>query len=256
MKGNYTNRKDALRALRRDRIKRNKVLWGFFVLAFILSFLCPILVNYIFCDIFYPTENAILNGLANISFGYFSGFLVYLFSSFLPESKRDIEIIDSIYFKLYDISMMLEDIEQDFLPENVKSTPSIIRTNFCNYLLKDGNVEQFNTTDDLPTIISIDKIHFRALELRLSWIKEEIDKFIASYRRELRSDEIQCLLWLSSLKDALMKIVDSNNSAINKDSFFMFIANYIHYRILFYGTVCPNYMRYKYCEYNIPHFNK
>ena len=257
MKNGYTNRKGALRALRWDMVKKNIVLWGLFVLSFILSFLCPLLVNYLFRDnTSYPTINAILNGVANISFGYFSGFLVYLFGSFNPESKRDIEIIDVIYFKLYNISMMLEHIEQDFLPEKIKVTSSTIRTNFCNYLIKDGNVEQFNTTDDLPAVITVDKMHFRALELRLSWITEEIDKFITSYRRELKSDEIQYLLWLSSLKDALMKIVDNNNSSIDKDSFFMFIINYVQYRTLFYRAVCPNYMRYKYCEYNIPYYNK
>lgn len=256
MKGNFTDRKDALRALRWDRAKKNKVLWGLFVLAFVLSFLCPILVNYIFCDIFYPTENAILNGLANISFGYFSGFLVYLFSSFLPESKRDIEIIDSIYFKLYNISMILEEIEKDFLPENVNSTPSTINLKLCNYIIKNGNVEHFITTDDLPSTICIDKIHFKALELRLTLLNEEIEKLVTSYRRELKSDEIQHLLSLAGLEKLLMKIVENDNCSINKDYLFIFIMDYINNILLFYRSVCPPYMRYKYCEYNIPHYNK
>lgn len=255
MSKKYTNRKDALKALRWDRIKKNCFLWSFFALSFVLSFLCPLLVNYFFCDIFYPTENAILSGLANISFGYFSGFLVYLFSSFLPGTKKDVEIIDSIYFNLYNISMVLEYIEKEFLPENSKSDNRTIRINLCNYLVKDGKIEHFDTTESLPSTLIVDKIHFKALELRLTMISEMTDKLITSYRRELKSEEIQYLSSFADLADLLKKTVDSNNVTINKDGLFIFIMDYIQYRILFYRKVCPNYMRFKYCEYNITHYN-
>ena len=255
MRHNYTNRKDALRALRGDRVKKNKFLWFLFALSFVFSFLCPLLINLKYCDIFYPTENAILNGFANISFGYFSGFLVYLFSSFFPETKRDVEIMDSIYFNLYNISMTLDYIEQDFLPENAKVNTKIIRTNLCNYLVKDRIIEHFDTTEDLPSTLIVDCIHYKALEMRLTIVSDLIDKLITSYRRELRSEEIHYLSSLANVKDLLKKIVENDNVSINKDGLYIFIMDYIQYRILFYSKVCPNYMRYKYCKYNISHYN-
>lgn len=208
-----------------------------------------------YCDIFYPTENAILNGTANISFGYFSGFLVYLFSSFYPGTKRDVEIMDSIYFNLYNISMVLEHIEQDFLPENAERNSKTIRVSLCNYLVKDANIKHFSTTDNLPSTLIVNKYHYKALEMRLAMLNELIDKLITSYRRELKSVEIEDLSSLAKLKDSLTKSVDNIKMEFNKDGIYFLIMDYIQYSRLFYSRVCPEYMRFKYCKYDIPYFN-
>ena len=252
MNDHFTSKKDALKALRYDRIRKNKFLWILFLLSVVLSFVCPFLINHVFCDIFYTTENAILNGLANISCGYFSGFLVYLFSSFFPETKRDIEIRDSIFFNLYIISTYLENIESDFMPEDVKRDSKTVRTNLCNYLVQNANLKNFRCSDDLPSTCLVDKIHFKAMEIRLTLLNEQTEKLITSYRRELRSEEIEDLSSLANLKKMFEVCVNSGKTEYHNDKLYYFIIDYIQYSHLFYSRVCPEYKRFKYCKYNIP----
>ena len=255
MKGDFTSKKQALKALRRDKIRKNRFLWILFFLSIILSFACPLLINYEFCDIFYPKENAILNGLTNISCGYFSGFLVYLFSSFFPGTRRNIEIIDSIFFNLYIISTYLENIERDFLPEDVKRDSKTIRTNLCNYLVQNANLKNFKLSEDLPSNPIVNKTHFKAMKMRLMLLNEQIEKLITSYRRELKSEEIENLSSLANLQKMLELSVDSSMTEYKKDELFYFIIDYITYSRLFYSRVCPEYKRFKYCKYNINSYN-
>ena len=252
MNNHFTSKKEALRALRYDRIRKNKFLWILFLLSVVLSFVCPFLINHVFCDIFYPTENAILNGIANISFGYFSGFLVYLFSSFFPGTKRDVEIMDSIFFNLYIISTYLGNIESDFMPEDIKRDSKTVRTNLCNYLVQNANLKNFRCSDDLPSTCIVDKIHFKAVEMRLTLLNEQTEKLITSYRRELRSEEIEDLSSLANLIKKLEVCVDSSMKEYKKEALYYFVIDYIQYSHLFYSRVCPEYKRFKYCKYNIP----
>jgi hypothetical protein len=252
MNDHFTSKKDALKALRYDRIRKNKFLWILFLLSVVLSFVCPFLINHVFCDIFYPTENAILNGLANISCGYFSGFLVYLFSSFFPETKRDIEIRDSIFFNLYIISTYLENIEKDFIPEDVKRDSKTVRTNLCNYLVQNANLKNFWRVDDLPSASIVNKIHFGAMKMRLTLLNEQTEKLITSYRRELRSEEIEDLSSLANLKKMFEVCVNSSKTEYHNDKLYYFIIDYTQYSHLFYSRVCPEYKRFKYCKYDIP----
>lgn len=251
MNDHFTSKKEALRALRYDRIRKNKFFWILFLLSVVLSFVCPFLINHVFCDMFYPNENAILNGLANISCGYFSGFLVYLFSSFFPGTKRDIEIMDSIFFNLHIISTCLENIESDFLPEDVKRDSKTVRTNLCNYLVQNANLKDFRVSDDLPSTCIVNKIHFEAIKMRLAMLNEQTEKLITSYRRELRSEEIEDLSALANLKKTLGDSVNNSKTEYNKDRLYYFIFDYIAYSHLFYSRVCPEYKRFKYCKYNI-----
>lgn len=253
MNNHFTSKKEALRALRYDRIRKNKFLWILFLLSVVLSFVCPFLINHVFCDIFYPTENAILNGIANISFGYFSGFLVYLFSSFFPGTKRDVEIMDSIFFNLYIISTYLGNIESDFMPEDIKRDSKTVRTNLCNYLVQNANLKNFRCSDDLPSTCIVDKIHFKAVEMRLTLLNEQTEKLITSYRRELRSEEIEDLSSLANLIKKLEVCVDSSMKEYKKEALYYFVIDYIQYSHLFYSRVCPEYKRFKYCKYNISH---
>ena len=253
MNNHFTSKKEALRALRYDRIRKNKFLWILFLLSVVLSFVCPFLINHVFCDIFYPTENAILNGIANISFGYFSGFLVYLFSSFFPGTKRDVEIMDSIFFNLYIISTYLGNIESDFMPEDIKRDSKTVRTNLCNYLVQNANLKNFRCSDDLPSTCIVDKIHFKAVEMRLTLLNEQTEKLITSYRRELRSEEIEDLSSLANLIKKLEVCVDSSMKEYKKEALYFFVIDYIQYSHLFYSRVCPEYKRFKYCKYNISH---
>lgn len=256
MKGNFTDRKDALRALRWDRAKKNKVLWGLFVLSFVLSFLCPLLINIEYCAIFYPTLNAVLNGLANISFGYFSGFLVYIFSSFFPSTKKDIEIIDSIFFNLYLISELLNTISDDFIPDNKRINSNTFECSLFNYLVEGSVLNEIKDLDNLPDTLRINNANYIAIEMRLALVNENIDKLVTSYRRELKSNEIEVLTSLSNVKNELIDSVDSSKTVANKDRLSIFIMNYYGYFLQFHISVCSEYSRYKYCKYNISRFSE
>ena len=254
MKGNFTNRKDALRALRWDRVKKNKVLWFLFVLSFVLSFMCPLLINLKYCDIFYPTENAVLSGLANISFGYLSGFLVYMFSSFFPNTKKEIEIIDSIFFNLYLISYHLNSINQCFIPDNKKCNSNTFECSLFNYLVKGDNINDIKEIDCLSDTLIANAVNFIALEKKLNLVNEYVDKLVTSYRRELKGNEIEVLTSLSNVKNELMESVDSSRKIVSKDRLSIFMMNYYGSLLQFHNRVCSAYSRYKYCKYNISRF--
>lgn len=257
MKGNFTDRKDALRALRWDRAKKNKVLWGLFVLSFVLSFLCPLLINLEFCDIFYPTENAVLNGLANISFGFFSGFLVYLFSSFLPGTKRDIEIIDSIYFSLYNISVLLDMIDKHFLHENEKKiNPREFEAKLYNFVVKGANISDILDANAKREILYANTNNIRFLSRRLSLLSNYVERLITSYGREMKSHEIERLSLISNLKSLLLESVEGNGETLNEDKICHFVTLYYTYTRIFLNNMIWEYNFYKYCNYNCSRFNK
>lgn len=257
MNGNFTDRKDALRALRWDRVKKNRVLWGLFVLSFVLSFLCPLLINIEYCAIFYPTLNAVLNGLANISFGYFSGFLVYLFGSFLPGTKRDIEIIDSIYFSLYNISVLLDMTDKHFLHENEKRLKGPeFEAKLYNFIVKDANVSDILEANAKRGPLYANTNNLKFLSRRLSLLNNNIEQLITAYGREMKSDEIARLSSMSKLESALLESIDDNGVTLDEDRVYLFVSDYYQYTHLVFDYIISCYNRYKYCEYNCSRVNK
>ena len=251
MRRKYTNKKDALYAFRWNRVWKNKILWFLFVISILLSILCPIFTNTLFDQYFYPVTNAILNGLSNISFGYLSGFLVYLFSSFFPDTKREVEIKDSIYFNLFLISETLNIIDNDFIPDDIPISRKEYESKLYNYLVANGNTLDVSDKKTLPTTAYINIKCFFKLSRRLSLIKEEVDNLISSYGREMDSSEIEYLNKLSGLYSSFMKSADDIKSTYIEDYFDIFIMDFISYGHVQFKHIWYEYERFKYCDYNI-----
>ena len=251
MRHNYSNRKDALRALRWDRVKKNKFLWFLFALSFVLSFLCPLLINYKYCDIFYPTENAVLTILSNISFGYLAGFIVYVLTTFLPETKRYIEINDNIYFRLYLLSRVITEIDEDIMPGVSEVKARFYENSVYNYLVKNANIEDLLDSTDHPTPPYINRCNYDRLSLKLSFIKDEIKTMVASYGREMESSTINKMLELQNLSDMFNNLAKLNIDFYNEDMLIIVISD-ITYK-LHNGFLhdCLKYERFKYCKETI-----
>ena len=100
----------AVRAYRWKKIKSIKCMWICFVICILLLFACPFICNLHFQNDTYPILNALLTILFNVSIGYFTGFIVYLFITFFPTTKRDVITRVGIYFNLCLISEDLKSI--------------------------------------------------------------------------------------------------------------------------------------------------
>ena len=119
-------------------------------------------------------------------------------------------------------------------------------------MIQNANLKNFRCSDDLPSTCLVDKIHFKAMEIRLTLLNEQTEKLITSYRRELRSEEIEDLSSLANLKKMFEVCVNSSKTEYHNDKLYYFIIDYTQYSHLFYSRVCPEYKRFKYCKYDIP----
>lgn len=243
---NFTNRKDALKALRWRKVRENKIVWILFCLSILSAFICPILIN-IYCDvIFYPISNAILDALSNISFGYLTGFLVYLLGSFLPSTKKEIEIKDSIYFNLYMISENLNLLERKIVGNKDKMNYNDYVTSFYNYLVTDTRGDNNYKLNN----IFIKKKHFDNIKYLYTFIDNEIKCLIMSYGREMLNSEVEKITRGSQLYSEFIGIKDcdfQNPQELLVD----IIAEFASYWHLFFRYICEEYEEYKYCDYQV-----
>lgn len=249
MKGQFTNMEDALKSLRCQRMKDNKTVWFLFGLSIILAFLCPLLINYKFCEISYPTVNAILNWLANISFGYLSGFLVYLFITFFPDTKREVMARDSIYFRLYLLSSVLDAFDKHILPDigaiNVKTYESSV----FNFLVNNLKVSDISDDEQIPETLPVNEGHFIYMLRHLTTVQRDINLIISAYSNELDHSDVELLMNLSGLKDNLMDA--KNGNYYSRDSLELFISSLHSLGNLQLMHLVNKYNRYKYCNYKI-----
>lgn len=249
MEGQFNNMEEAIKALRCQRIKENKAVWLLFGLSSLLAFLCPLLINYKFCDISYPIENAVLNGVANISFGYFSGFLVYLFITFIPNTKKEVMAWDSIYFRLYLLSNALESIDKHILPDigaiNVKTYESSV----FNFLVDKANVLDISDEEQIPKTLPVNERHFTFVLRLLTMVQRDVNLIITTYSNELEYSDVEILMNLSGLKDDFMDA--KRGDYYLGDTLICFISSLHSLGNLQLRHVANKYCLYGYCEYKI-----
>ena len=237
-------RKKVLRALRWHKVKENKIVWILFCLSILAAFICPILINIYFDNIFYPIENALLNAFSNISFGYLTGFLVYFLGSFLPSTRREIDIKDSVYFNLYMISENLNLIDRKIIGNNDNMIYSDYTTCFYKYLVAGGK-EKYKLGN-----IHINKVRFDSIKYLYSFIDQEIKSLITSYGREMHNSEVERISKGSQLYTEFIGIIDYDLQS-PQEMLIDVIDEFASYWHLIFKHICYEYELYKYCKYQI-----
>lgn len=241
-------RKAAIRDYRWNEIKKQWILWCLFAMSIILSIVCPLLLSLYVSTEKLPSLHAILTCFGNISFGYLSGFLVYLFGSFLPTTKEAVEINDGIYFMLCLISEWFDEIENLFLPENKKVSIREYENRLFNYLVVDANVTtNINDKDARPAQLLINRDNRKRLDIYLEHLKFKINELLKIYNRELKSSEVKELYDVAALKSLFDDITLNDTIETFSDKQLLRYIGFFQYcaRVTF-RKVCKEHERYKY----------
>ena len=263
-------RKFAIRAYRWHEIGEHKTLWFLFALSILFSIICPILNNIYYPDAIFPKLNALICGLGNISYGYLSGFLVYIFGSFLPSTKDAVEINDRIYFHLYHISEILYYLDKEILPENKSYCDSDLFDKdeeensykyerfFLDYLEKNSSEpkDTYSEKYDTNRYINVNVNNYQFLLHRIDWLIKEIDKLFMAYKRDLKSNEIDDLYRIVNAKSMLMNS-RSNSSGYLFDRSLLthFITIFFHFTHVKFAEICKEHGKYSYSGYIIQYLN-
>lgn len=236
----YQKRKTkVLKAIRWRRIKENKCPW----IVFALSFLIPITSLILKCIFSCPECSfiyKITTWLENISYGYFSGFIVYLLISFCPETKKVIETKDSIYFQLHLIWSQLDSLYHKFTPEGCKIDYRICQTLLYNFLVKDARITDFNDKEQLLKDPVVNERNYCFVKNNLSYLNQNIDKLITAYGRDMNNDEVELLFDLSKLETELIESLNAEGINYKEKGLEMFIDKfstkaYIRFRHIYYS---------------------
>lgn len=249
----------AIKAYRGQTIKEHSILWILFVLSILFSVACPILINSYFPAEIFPMINAIISGVANISYGYLSGFLVYLFGSFLPSTKREVELKDNIFFQLTLIFDCFLGCEEKFLSYTSEMSNREYQKILYNYLVSGFAIENdILDMDSQPDFPLVDEDHFSSLQNDLIYSSALIDEFLMAYKSELDSDDLEILNKMNHMKDSLEETIEKNlpasgNSARRYDNKWLthFVSDFHFYFRTQFVWICKKYERYKYCDYEI-----
>lgn len=249
----------AIRAYRWQTIKEHSILWSLFVLSIIFSIACPILINSFFPAEISPKINAILSGMANISYGYLSGFLVYLFGTFLSSTKKDVELKDNIYFQLTLIFDSLLAAEKRFLSYNSEIDTKKYQMILYNYLVSGFTITtEFLDIDSQPDFPLVDEDHYSSLLYNLGDICTSTGEFLDSYKKDLDIQDLEVINKLHHMKESLEETIEKSLplSEINVRRYdnkwlTYFVSDFYFYFRTQFVYICKKYEKYKYCDYDI-----
>ena len=237
-------------AYRRNRIKENKWPWIVFAFSFLIPIICLILKG-VFpcpeCSFAYKVSA----WLENISYGYFSGFIVYLFISFIPETKKDVKTKDKIYFQLYLIWFQLDSLYHKFAPEGSKIDYRICQTFLYNCLVEDAKITDFNDKKQLHKNPSINKNYFNFIKENLANLSQSIDKLIMVFGHDMNSDEVDLLIGLSRAETELMNSVNEEDGHYKDDYLELFINSFSTKAYILFRHIYHSYSFYNFCETDI-----
>lgn len=248
----------AIRAYRWKTIKEHSILWILFVLSILFSVVCPILLNSNFSTEMFPMINAIISGVANISYGYLSGFLVFLFGAFLPSTKKEVELKDIIFFQLSLIFDSFLRVENKFLLYTPEISTKEYQNILYNYLVSGFTITNDIFTDSQPDFPLVDEEHYSSLQNDLIYTSALIDEFLMAYKRELDSEDLEVINKMNHMKNSLEETIEkhlpaSDNSARRYDNMWLthFVSDFCFYFRTQFMYICKKYGRYKYCDYEI-----
>ena len=249
----------AIWAYRWQTIKGHSILWILFALSILFSVACPILINSFFSAELFPITNAIISGVANISYGYLSGFLVYLFGTFLPSTKREVKLKDTIFFQLYLIFNSFLLTEEKILSYTPAISAKEYQIILYNYL-----VSGFVLTTDLLNMDSqsdfplVNEDHYSSLLQGLTYISDLITEFLGAYKKELDSQDLEVINKIYHMNDSLKETIEKSLLTSNKptrryDNKWLthFVSDFYFYFRTQFVYVCKKYERYKYSDFEI-----
>ena len=233
--------KSALWKYRKYVARQNK--WPWILLA--VSLLLPLVL------VVLPTNGCVVNKLSNyleaFSFGLLSGLVVYIFVTFLPETKKQVKAIDAIYFQLYLISQHLNAIYYHFAPENSKIDFRVFQTLLYNFLVKDAHIVDYANKEQLPKSPTVNMNSYNYLIKNFTYLDDSIKILVTSYNQSLNSDDVGALLKMAQLKSCLSDSV-VNDGMINQDLFEVFISDYTRIFCFEFQRMRRDYERFKYWE--------
>ena len=234
-------------AYRWKRIKENKCPWVAFALSFLIPIICLILKGVFPCPECSFTYK-VSTWLENISYGYFSGFVVYLFISFFPETKKDVKTKDKIYFQLNLIWFQLDFLYHTFAPEGSKIDYRVCQTFLYNYLVEGAKITDFNDKKQLLKSPAINKKYFNFIKDRLANLSQSIDKLIMVFGQDMNSDEVNILIDLSRAETELLDSVNVDNGHYKEDCLELFIEDFSTNAYIIFTHVFHSYSFYNFCE--------
>ena len=237
-------------AYRWKRIKEKKCPWVAFALSFLIPIICLILKGVFPCPECSFTYK-VSTWLENISYGYFSGFVVYLFISFFPETKKDVKTKDKIYFQLSLIWFQLDSFYHQFAPEGSKIDFRICQTFLYNYLVADARITDFNDEKQLLRNPSINKNYFNFIKENLANLSQSIDKLIMVFGHDMNSDEVDLLIDLSRAETELMNSVNEEDGHYKDGDLESFINYFSTKAYIQFHHIYHSYSFYNFCEAGI-----
>lgn len=198
MKFSIAKKTRKLNLLRWDKIKQSPAIWILFVLCLAVSFCTNAFVD---DDSRASVVKALIVVCNNICYGYIAGFVFYVLSQFLPDTKKEIEADLRILVSLEYILNTMTFFEKEVLGDRYKEgkTDDII---LASFMIKE----------------SAARVHFEEDE-NIFTLTEEVQALMDVCRRNMQ-DYMQQLLtqdssWLDDYASILLISLDSFFSVKN-----------------------------------------
>ena len=233
--------KAALRKYRVYVARQNKSPW----ILLAVSMLLPLVIILLYTNGCVACK--LLNYVESFSFGLLSGLVVYIYVTFLPETKKQAKAIDAIYFQLYLISQQLNTIYYHFAPENSKIDFRVFQTLLYNFLVKDAHIIDYANKEQLSECPSVNMNSYNYLIKNFTYMDENINILVTSYNQSLKSDDVGALLKMSQLKSCLSDSL-ANDEKFNEALLDVFITDYTRIFCFEFQRMYREYKRFKYWE--------
>lgn len=193
MKFGFSKKTRKLNLLRWDKVKQNPSVWILLVLCLLFSFCTNAFIDDSSEASFGKALIVVCN---NICYGYIAGFVFYVLSQFLPETKKEIEANLRILGSLESILNTMLFFEKEVKGDRYEETNTDDITLAC-FMIKE----------------SAARVHFDEIENHVFTLTEEVQALTEVCRRNIH-DNMQQLLtqdsrWLDDYASILLISLDS-----------------------------------------------
>lgn len=239
-----------IREYRWQKIQQHKTLWILFVLSIVFSLSCPFLrIVYVNSDTL-PKLSAVIEGVGNISYGYLSGFLVYMFTSFFPSTKGEVEVYNRISSHLMRVFMVINNVSYQTGFE-VKGENEHFTEETCRFLVEGSEKEENSFKKESgKKSVRINVENYNYMHMRLTEASLMIKQLLKSYFRELKSKEIDELNKMASMSTMLEGVRSKSPNKMVDERKLQDFAATLEYSLSSFYKIYHDYRRYEYKVYD------
>lgn len=216
------DKKKKLCQLRRDKIKQHPKMWVVFAACFCFALLTNATIDDTSSASWWKAVVVVLN---NLCYGYVAGFIFYVLSQFMPETRKEIDAVAKITTDIKEIVFYMDSMEEIILGDRYEKD----KNDSCllaAFLVRDSvpNIHFLSNGDSL--LLRLDPKKLELVHMFTKRMYEHISSLTTIHAKWLEADMHWGLQLINGILNIDSSILDRNNLVVNSVDLRLSCTNY------------------------------